>query len=97
MFISSEASVLGMTRSPTNSLWFQHFMQGCHRRMVSRSSLNNARRIGHSGGLRKGLGAFLPQSRWAPQTALAGVMITAGLGGGMHGEELNRVDIGIIQ
>lgn len=33
MFIASESSISGMTRSPTNSLWFKRFMQGCHRRM----------------------------------------------------------------
>jgi hypothetical protein len=31
------------------------------------------------------------------KTAVAGVMITAGLGGGVRGEELNRLDIGIIR
>jgi hypothetical protein len=33
MFIASESNVSGMTRSPTNSLWFKRFMLGCHRRM----------------------------------------------------------------
>ena len=31
------------------------------------------------------------------KTALAGVMIMAGLGGGMWGKELNQLDLGIIR
>lgn len=37
-----------------------------------------------------------PGRRSLAHTAVAGILITAGLGGGMQGEELNRLDMGVI-
>jgi hypothetical protein len=101
MFIASESNVSGMTRSPTNSLWFKRFMQGCHRRMGDVWCPDRPLTMREALAIQEDLEndwldfARDPQGRL--RTAVAGVMVTAGLGGGMRGEELNRLDIGIIR
>jgi hypothetical protein len=101
MFIASESSVSGMTRSPTNSLWFKRFMQGCHRRMgdvwCPDRPLTMREALTIQEDLEKDWEDFARDPEGRLKTAITGVMITAGLGGGMHGEELNRLDVGIIR
>lgn len=101
MFIASESNVLGMTRSPTNSLWFKRFMLGCHRRMgdvwCPDRPLTMREALAIQENLEKDWTTFEKDPEGRLKTAIAGVMITAGLGGGMRGEELNRLDIGIIR
>ena len=101
MFIASESNVSGMTRSPTNSLWFKRFMLGCHRRMgdvwCPDRPLTMREALAIQENLEKDWITFEKDPEGRLKTAIAGVMITAGLGGGMRGEELNRLDIGIIR
>jgi hypothetical protein len=101
MFIASETNVSGMTRSPTNSLWFKRFMQGCHRQMgdvwCPDRPLTMREALTIQENLKKDWATFDRDAEGQLKTAIAGVMITAGLGGGMRGEELNRLDIGIIR
>lgn len=101
MFIASESSVSGMTRSPTNSLWFKRFMQGCHRRMgdvwCPDRPLTMSEALAIQDDLERDWESFQRDRDGRLKTAIAGVMITAGLGGGMRGEELNRLDLGIIR
>lgn len=101
MFIAAETNVSGMTRSPTNSFWFKRFMQGCHRRMGDVWCPDRPLTIREALAVQEDL-----ESDWLIfeldhvgrlKTALTGVMITAGLGGGMRGEELNRLDLGVIR
>jgi hypothetical protein len=100
MFIGSETNVSGMTRSPTNSLWFKPFMQGCHRRMGDVWCPDRPITIREALAIQEDLEKDWSDFVWDPEgrlkTAITGVMLTAGLGGGMRGEELNRLDIGII-
>lgn len=101
MFIASESNVSGMTRSPTNSLWFKRYMQGCHRRMgdvwCPDRPLTMAEALAIQTDLEADWEMFERDPGGRLKTAIAGVMITAGLGGGMRGEELNRLDIGMIR
>lgn len=100
MFIASESNVSGMTRSPTNSIWFKRFMQGCHRRMgdvwCPDRPLTMPEALAIQDDLERDWEDFARDPEGRLKTAIAGVMITAGLGGGMRGEELNRLDLGII-
>jgi hypothetical protein len=101
MFIATESSVSGMTRSPTNSPWFKRFMQGCHRRMgdvwcpdrpiTMREALTVQKE------LEKDWKTFERDAEGRLKTAVSGVLFTAGLGGAMRGEEINRLDVGIIR
>ena len=101
MFIAAESSVSGMTRSPTNSLWFKRFMQGCHRRMgdvwIPDRPVTIREALAIQEDLEKDWLLFERDREGRLRTAVTGVMITAGLGGGMRGEELNRLDIGVIR
>ena len=101
MFIASESNVSGMTRSPTNSLWFKRFMQGCHRRMGDVWCPDRPLTMPEALAIQEDLEIDWRNFERDPvgrlKTAITGVMITAGLGGGMRGEELNRLDLGIIR
>jgi hypothetical protein len=101
MFIAAESNVSGMTRSPTNSLWFKRFMQGCHRRMgdvwCPDRPLTMREALAIQEDLEKDWADFEKDPDGLLKTAIAGVMVVAGLGGGMRGEELNRLDLGIIR
>jgi hypothetical protein len=101
MFLAHESSISGMTRSPTNSPWFKRFMQGCHRRMgdvwspdrpLTMPEALEVQRL-----LEQDWKTFERDPEGRLKTAVTGVLITAGLGGGMRGEELNRIDIGVIR
>ena len=101
MFLAHESSIAGMTRSPTNSPWFKRFMQGCHRRMgdvwspdrpVTMPEALEIQRV-----LEKDWKTFERDPEGRLKTALTGVLVTAGLGGGMRGEEINRIDVGIVR
>jgi hypothetical protein len=86
MFITSESNVSGMTRSPTNSLWFKRFMLGCHRRMgdvwCPDRPLTMREALAIQENLEKDWVLFESDPEGHLKTAVAGVMITAGLGGG---------------
>ena len=101
MFIAAESNVSGMTRSPTNSVWFKRFMQGCHRRMGDVWCPDRPLTMKEALAIQEDLERDWDELEKDPpgrlRTALTGVMITAGLGGGMRGEELNRLDLGIIR
>jgi hypothetical protein len=101
MFIASESNIAGMTRSPTNTLWFKRFMQGCHRRMgdvwIPDRPLTMREALAIQADLEKDWIIFERDQPGRLKMAVTGVMIVAGLGGGMRGEELNRLDIGIIR
>ena len=101
MFIASESNIAGMTRSPTNSMWFKRFMQGCHRRMgdvwCPDRPLTMREALAVQVELEKDWLLFDRDPEGRLKTAVAVVMITAGFGGGMRGEELNRVDLGVIR
>jgi hypothetical protein len=103
MFITSDNNVNGVSRSGTNTLWFKRFMKGCHSRMgdvwcpdrplttmgealLCQEMLEDDWR-----------GTFERDPVGRLKTALTGLMITAGLGGGMRGEEIVRINIGVIR
>jgi hypothetical protein len=84
MFIASETNVSGMTRSPTNSLWFKRFMQGCHHRMgdvwCPDRPLTMREALAIQYDLEKDWEDFSRDPDGQLKTAIVGVMITAGLG-----------------
>lgn len=101
MFITGEGAVSGVTNSPTNSLWFKRFMQGCHRRMGDVWCPDRPLTMGEALACQELLDddwkTFAKDPVGRLKTALTGVLITAGLGGGMRGEEINRIDLGVIR
>jgi hypothetical protein len=75
-------------------------MQGCHRHMgdvwspdrpVAMPEALEVQRV-----LEKDWKTFERDPEGRLKTALTGVLVTCGLGGGMWGEEINRMDVGII-
>ena len=101
MFISGEGSVSGVTRSPTNTMWFKRFMQGCHRRMGDVWCPDRPIRMAEALACQKLLEqdwmTFERDAEARLRTALTGVLITSGLGGGLRGEEITRIDLGVIR
>jgi hypothetical protein len=101
MFIATESSVSGMTRSPTNSPWFKRFMQGCHRRMgdvwCPDRPVTMPEALAAQEELENDWRTFERDPEGRLKTAVTGVLITSGFGGGMRGEEINRLDLGIIR
>jgi hypothetical protein len=101
MFIATESSVSGMTRSPTNSPWFKRFMQGCHRRMgdvwCPDRPVTMHKALAAQEELENDWRTFEKDPEGQLKTAITGVLITSGFGGGMRGEEINRLDLGIIR
>jgi hypothetical protein len=101
MFITSDNVVNGITHSSTNTPWFKRFMKGCHSLMGDVWCPDRPLTMRE---------ALLCQSTleddWKPfekdavgrlKTAIMGMLITSGLGGGMRGEEIVRIDIGVIR
>jgi hypothetical protein len=101
MFISSDNVVNGISRSRTNTLWFKRFMKGCHSRMgdiwCPDRPLTMREAVLSQEMLEEDWRIFEHDSIGLLKAALTGLMITSGLGGGMRGEGLVRVDIGVIR
>jgi hypothetical protein len=101
MFITSDNMVSGISRSGTNTLWFRRFMKGCNSRMgdvwCPDRPLTMHEALLCQEMLEEDWKTFENDSVGRLKTALTGLMITAGLDGGMRGEEIIRIDTGIIQ
>jgi hypothetical protein len=103
MFITSDNMVNGITRSSTNTPWFKRFMKGCHttswmgdvwcpdRPLMMREALLC------QSTLEADWKTFERDTVGRLKTAITGMLVTAGLGGGMRGEEILRIDIGVIR
>jgi hypothetical protein len=101
MFITSDNVVNGISRSATNTPWFKRFMKGCHSRMgdvwCPDRPLTMREGLLCQGLLEEDWKTFENNSVGRLKTAITGMMITVGLGGAMRGEELVRVDVGLIR
>jgi hypothetical protein len=101
IFIPSDSMVNGISRSGTNTLWFKRFMKGCHSRMgdvwCPDRPLTMRETLLCQEMLEEDWKTFENNSVGRLKTALTGVLITAGLGGGMRGEEIIRIHTGIIR
>jgi hypothetical protein len=101
IFISSDNVVNGISRSGTNTIWFKRFMKGCHSRMgdvwCPDRPLTMWEALLCQEMLEDDWRTFENDPIGRLKTALTGLMISAGIGGGMRGEELVRVDIGVIR
>jgi hypothetical protein len=101
MFITSDNMVNGVSRSGTNTLWFKRFMKGCHSHMGDVWCPDRPLTMGEAllcqEMLEEDWRTFEKDPIGRLKTALTGFMIVAGLGGGMRGEEIVRIDIGIIR
>jgi hypothetical protein len=102
MFISSDNVVNGISRSATNTPWFKRFMKGCHSRMgdvwCPDRPLTMQEGLLSQSLLEEDWKTFEKDAIGRLRTAITGMMITVGLGGGMRGEEMVlRVDVGLIR
>lgn len=101
MFISNDSNVSGITNSPTNSFWFKRFIQGCHQRMGDVWSPDRPLTISEALAcqdlLEEDWKTFGEDLDGRLKTSLTALLVTVGLGGGLRGEEINRLDIGIIR
>jgi hypothetical protein len=102
MFMTSDNNIVnGIINSPTNTLWFKRFMKGCHnimgdvwcpdRPLTMREALA-CQRI-----LEDDWQVFENDPVRRLKTVVAGVTIVGGLGGGLRGQEIIRVDLGVIR
>ena len=102
-FIADDTGVTAITRSSSNTLWFRRFMQGMHKRMgdiwipdraitihevliamsILEEDWNSMVEVGDIRGMER--------------AALTAVMVIAGFFGGLRGEEITRIDIGLIR
>jgi hypothetical protein len=100
MFISSDNVVNGISRSATNTPWFKRFMKGWHSRMgdvwCPDRPLTMREGLLSQSLLEEDWKTFEKDAIGRLRTAITGMMIT-GLGGGMRGEEMVRVDVGLIR
>jgi hypothetical protein len=101
MFITSDNVVNGITHSSTNTPWFKRFMKGCHSRMGNVWCPDRPLTIREAL-----LCQTMLESDWKTferdavgrlKTVITGILVTTGLGGGMRGEEIVRIDIGVIR
>jgi hypothetical protein len=101
MFITSDNVVNGITHSATNTPWFKRFMKGCHSRMGDVWCPDRPLTIREvllcQSMLEEDWKTFEKDPIGRLKTALTGTLVTAGLGGGMRGEEIIRIDVGIIR
>jgi hypothetical protein len=102
MFITSDNMMNGITHSATNTPWFKRFMKGCHSRMgdvwCPDRPLTMWEALLCQSMLEEDWKTFEKDPTGRLKTALtAGVLVTSGLGGGMRGEEMVRIDVGIIR
>jgi hypothetical protein len=101
MFISSDNVVNGISKSATNTPWFKRFMKGCHSRMgdvwCPDRPLTMREGLVCQSMLEEDWKTFEKDQTGRLKTAITGMMITVGLGGGMRGEEMVRVDVGLIR
>ena len=99
-FVSDNGTGSVISNSPTNSLFFKRFMQGCHRRMgdvwkpdapVTKDILGVCFEI-----LEEQWEVYIENRDKVGQkkTALMGCMLVSGYYGALRGEEVNRVDLG---
>jgi hypothetical protein len=101
MFMTSDNVVNGITNSPTNTLWFKRFMKGCHNIMGDVWCLDRPLTMREASACQRMLEddwkVFQNDPVGRLKTAVTGVMIVGGLGGGLRGEEIIRVDLGVIR
>jgi hypothetical protein len=100
MFMTSDNIVNGITNSPKNTLWFKRFMKGCHNRMgdvwCPYRPLTMREALACQRMLEDDSRVFENDPVGRLKTAVTGLMIVRGLGGGLRGEEIVRVDLGVI-
>jgi hypothetical protein len=101
MFITSDNMVNGVSQSGTNTLWFKIFMKGCYSHMGNVWCPGRPLMMGEAllcqEMLEEDWRTFEKDSIGRLKTALTGFMIAVGLGGGMRGEDIVCIDIGITQ
>jgi hypothetical protein len=102
MFITSDNVVNGISRSATNTPWFKRFVKGCHSRMgdgwCPDRPLTMREGLMCQGLLEDDWKTFEHDPIGRLKTAITGMLIGGvGLGGAMRGEEMVRVDIGLIR
>ena len=102
-FIADEGRVQAVTNAASNCLWFRRFMQGMHKRMGDVWIPDRAVTIGEV------LAGFkILEEDWKQlvqigdlkgmeSVVLTAVMLIAGFFGGLRGEEVTRMDIGLIR
>jgi hypothetical protein len=87
MFVTSDNVVNGISRSGTNTLWFKRFMKGCHSRMgdgwCPDRPLTMRETLLCQEMLEEDWRTFETDAVERLKTALLGLMVTSGLGGGM--------------
>ena len=102
-FIADDTGVSAITRSTSNTLWFRRFMLGMHKRMgdiwipdraitihevlvamtILEEDWDSMVKVGDIRGMER--------------AALTAVMVIGGFFGGLRGEEITRIDIGLIR
>jgi hypothetical protein len=101
MFMTSDNVVNGITNSPTNTLWFKRFMKGCHNRMGNVWCPNRPLMMRETLACQRMLEDYWKVFENDPvgrlKTAVTGLRIVGGLGGGLRGEESIRIDFGVIR
>ena len=102
-FIADDSGVQSISRSTSNSHWFRRFMKGMHKRMGDIWIPDRAITI------HEVLIAFtILEEDWKGMTqvgditgmeraALSAIIVIAGFFGGFRGEEITRIDIGLIR
>ena len=102
-FIAEEGGVSSLTTSPSNSAFFRRFMKGMHKRMGDVWIPDRAITISET------LAAFtILEKDWEQmrqvgdllgmqRVVLTAVMLIAGFFGGLRGEEITRMDLGLIR
>jgi hypothetical protein len=92
MFITSDNVVNGITHSATNTPWFKRFMKGCQSRMgdvcCPDRPLTMREALLCQSMLEEDWKTFEKDPIGRLKTALTGTLVTAGLGGGLRGEEI---------
>jgi len=85
------------TSSPTNSNWFRRFMNGCHRRMgdvwIPDRALPLDEVLAALAICEDDWGAYGNQPEMLLPIALTATLLVTGVGAGLRGEEIPRIDI----